>query len=110
MKVLLAALVLCLVAVTVYSETGFLFDGNSVYTKLVRKEKVRFTSDKVEEWHYVSPGAKSIQGILAYDETNSRAQVNVTNGGTGYGYVTLAFKAGQGQKKIYFDVFIYTLA
>ncbi|KAI5651522.1 transcription activator MBF2 domain-containing protein [Phthorimaea operculella] len=107
MKVVLSALVLCVVAVTVYSENGFYFQGSSVNNRLVRKERLKFKSEKAEEWHYVVPGSSAIKGILAFDETNSSAAVNVTRGGISFPYVTLEMKPGKGQKEIKFDVSIY---
>ncbi|KAL0820957.1 hypothetical protein ABMA28_005614 [Loxostege sticticalis] len=66
---------------------------------------------RVENLYYTMPNlpanaGRTIQGILAYDLTNTDASANVTQGGIGYNYVNLRMKSSRGEN-LKFDVYIY---
>ncbi|XP_028169352.1 uncharacterized protein LOC114359258 [Ostrinia furnacalis] len=66
---------------------------------------------RVENLSYTIPNlagnaGRTIQGILAWDLTNTDASANVTQGGIGYNYVNLRMKSSRGED-LKFEVFIY---
>ncbi|KAL4710955.1 hypothetical protein ACJJTC_017920 [Scirpophaga incertulas] len=96
-------------------ECGHTFMGTNVQRPQVYHNSVRYSSlvfrKRIENLYYVLPTLPSsagrvIQGILAYDLTNSDASANVTQGGIGYNFVNLRMKSSRG-KDIKFDVYIY---
>ncbi|XP_046969566.1 uncharacterized protein LOC124536941 [Vanessa cardui] len=89
------------------------FMGTNVLRPLVHRRNVRFSPNyirkRVENVTYVIPNTgyrRSIQGILAYDLTNTSATANVTAGGIGYSYVTLRLSNDRG-REIHYDINIY---
>ncbi|XP_045500921.1 uncharacterized protein LOC123698360 isoform X4 [Colias croceus] len=100
-----------LVAVLVYVECNHTFMGSNVFRPLLFHRTIHYGSHmfskRVENFSFSTPSYhQSIQGILAYDLTNSSASANVTQGGIGYTYVTLRMKSDRG-REIKYDVFIY---
>ncbi|XP_039758537.1 uncharacterized protein LOC120632656 [Pararge aegeria] len=103
--------VLVLAAVVV--ECSHTFLGTSVLRQLVFHQDVKYSgntlSKRIEYLNYTLPATigygRTIQGILAYDKTNS-ASANVTAGGVGYPYVSLRMKSER-RKDIRYDVYIY---
>ncbi|XP_047535441.1 uncharacterized protein LOC125069883 [Vanessa atalanta] len=89
------------------------FMGTNVFRQQVHRRDVRFSPNyirkRVENITFAIPATsywRSIQGILAYDLTNSSATANVTAGGIGYSYVTLRLSNDRG-REIHYDINIY---
>ncbi|RVE54240.1 hypothetical protein evm_001067 [Chilo suppressalis] len=106
------ALLLAAVAVV---ECGHTFVGTNVMRPQVYHSNVYYSSlvfrKRIENLYYVLPtlpanAGRVIQGVLAYDLSNSDATANITQGGIGYNYVNLRMKSSRG-KSIKFDVYIY---
>ncbi|XP_030021264.2 uncharacterized protein LOC115440900 [Manduca sexta] len=101
-----------LLAVVVVTECGHTFMGTNVMRRQAHYAKMRFGantfSKRIEYFNYTVPHNlnQSIQGILAYDLTNSGASANVTSGGMGFNHVTLRMKSDRG-KKLQYDIYIY---
>uniref|UniRef100_S4PFS4 Uncharacterized protein n=1 Tax=Pararge aegeria TaxID=116150 RepID=S4PFS4_9NEOP len=99
-----------LVLAVVIVECSHTFMGTSVFRQLVFHQEVRYGGNRgYETLNYSLPATfgygRTIQGILAYDKTNS-ASANVTAGGVGYPYVSLRMKSER-RKDIRYDVYIY---
>ncbi|XP_075979472.1 uncharacterized protein LOC142978786 [Anticarsia gemmatalis] len=108
------ALVLLVAAVAIV-ECGHTFLGTNVNRPMVYHHQAEYGSKvfrkRVENLYYMLPQVpsnfgRSIQGILAYDQTHSSASVNVTSGGLGYNFVNLRMKSERGTK-LHYDVYIY---
>ncbi|KAJ2949601.1 hypothetical protein O0L34_g15523 [Tuta absoluta] len=89
------------------------FMGTNVQRPLLEHKVIKYSANvitkRIEKFHYTVPQkhfGQVIQGILAYDQTNTGASANVTNGGLGANTVTLRMKSDRG-KPIHFDVYIY---
>ncbi|CAH2243546.1 jg1593 [Pararge aegeria aegeria] len=103
-----------LVAAVVIIECSHTFMGTNVLRQQVLHRDVKYSSrmfrKRVELFNFTMPASfgygRSIQGILAYDRTNSDASANVTSGGLGFNYLTLRMKSDRGND-IHFDVYIY---
>ncbi|XP_047506038.1 uncharacterized protein LOC125050325 [Pieris napi] len=111
MKVLLYLFV---IAVFVFVECKHTFMGSNVFRPLLLHRNVRYSSNlwrkRVENFTYTIPTSSyyrpTIQGILAYDLTNSSATANVTQGGIGFQFVTLRMKSDK-NREINYDIYIY---
>ncbi|XP_022129275.2 uncharacterized protein LOC111003188 [Pieris rapae] len=113
MKVLVYLFV---IAVFVFVECNHTFMGSNVFRPLLFHRNVRYTSNlwrkRVENFTYTIPSTSypyyrpTIQGILAYDLTNSSATANVTQGGIGFQFVTLRMKSDK-NREINYDIYIY---
>ncbi|XP_022824770.1 uncharacterized protein LOC111355227 [Spodoptera litura] len=106
------ALVLAMIVV---SECGHTFLGTSVQRPLVFHKEVRYPArgfqKRIENVNFTLPHVsdiylRNIQGILAYDLTNSGASANVTKGGLGYNFVNIRLKSDR-NKEIRYDINIY---
>nr|XP_026495786.1 uncharacterized protein LOC113400445 [Vanessa tameamea] len=102
-------IVICIVFVT----CSHTFMGTNVWRQQVHRKDVRFSANyirkRVENVTFAIPATsyrRSIQGILAYDLTNSSATANVTAGGIGYSYVRLRLSNDRG-REIHYDINIY---
>ncbi|KAG6446067.1 uncharacterized protein LOC115440892 [Manduca sexta] len=101
-----------LLAVVVATECGHTFMGTNVMRRQAHHAKAKFAantfSKRIEYVSYTIPNShnQSIQGILAYDLTNSGASANVTSGGLGFNHVTLRLKSDRG-KRLQYDIYIY---
>ncbi|XP_030021266.2 uncharacterized protein LOC115440901 [Manduca sexta] len=101
-----------LLAVVVVTECGHTFMGTNVMRRQAHHATVKFGANmftkRIEYVNYTMPYSnnQSIQGILAYDLTNSGASANVTSGGLGYNHVTLRLKSDR-SKKLQYDIYIY---
>ncbi|KAF9800994.1 hypothetical protein SFRURICE_006037 [Spodoptera frugiperda] len=102
-------------AVVVVSECGHTFLGTSVLRPLVFHKEVRYPAKvlvkRIENFNFTLPAVpgvynRSIQGILAYDLTNSGASANVTQGGLGHNFVNIRMKSDR-YKEIHYDIYIY---
>ncbi|XP_045775408.1 uncharacterized protein LOC123874210 [Maniola jurtina] len=102
------------VAAVIVIECGHTFLGTNVLRQEVYNRDVKYSSymfrKRVENLTITMPASygygKTIQGILAYDLTESDASANVTAGGLGFNFVTLRLKSSRGDD-IHFDVYIY---
>ncbi|XP_023943153.1 uncharacterized protein LOC112049502 [Bicyclus anynana] len=102
-----------LLAAVVVVHCTHTFMGTSVYRQLVFHQEVKYSgntlSKRIEYLNYTLPATfgygRTIQGLLAYDLTNS-ASANVTAGGVGFPYVSLRMKSDR-RKDIRYDVYIY---
>ncbi|XP_013140585.1 PREDICTED: uncharacterized protein LOC106104932 [Papilio polytes] len=103
-----------LIAAVVIVECSHTFMGTSVQKELVYQRTVKYSSKmfqkRVETVNITIPYnqlyGRYIQGVLAYDLTNSDASANVTAGGIGSSFVNLRMKSDKG-KDLKYDVFIY---
>ncbi|CAG9790812.1 unnamed protein product [Diatraea saccharalis] len=104
-----------LLVVVAVVECGHTFIGTNVQRPQVYHNMVRYDSlvfrKRIENLYYTLPAlpanaGRAIQGILAYDLSNSDASANVTQGGIGYNYVNLRMKSSRG-KSLKFDIYIY---
>ncbi|CAH2230454.1 uncharacterized protein LOC120632657 [Pararge aegeria] len=94
-------------------ECSHTFMGTSVFRQLVFYQYVKYRgntlSKRIEYLNYTLPATigygRTIQGILAYDRTNS-CSANVTAGGLGYPYVSLRMMSER-WKDIRYSVYIY---
>ncbi|CAK1542329.1 unnamed protein product [Leptosia nina] len=106
-------LCLFIIAIVVFVECNHTFMGTNVYRPLIFHKNVKYSSNlwrkRVENFTYTVPPysyIRTIQGILAYDLTNTSASANVTQGGIGYPFVTLRMKS-ESNKEINYDIYIY---
>ncbi|XP_023943147.1 uncharacterized protein LOC112049492 [Bicyclus anynana] len=104
-----AAFVLALVII----ECSHTFLGTNVLRQQVFHKNVKYGSNmfrkRVEYLNFTMPAlytGRSIQGILAYDKTNSQASANVTAGGLGFNHLSLRMKSER-NRELKYDVYIY---
>ncbi|XP_046966730.1 uncharacterized protein LOC124534762 [Vanessa cardui] len=103
-----------LIAAFVIAECTHTFMGTNVFRQLVYHKNARYSSKflrkRVENITISIPPSygyrRTIQGILAYDLTNSSASANVTAGGLGFPFVTLRMKSERGNE-IHYDINIF---
>ncbi|CAH0725054.1 unnamed protein product, partial [Brenthis ino] len=103
-----------LIAAIVVVECSHTFVGTSVFRQLVYHKDAKYSANlvrkRVENITYTLPPTygygRSIQGILAYDLSNSGASANITAGGVGYPFVTIRMKSDRG-RGIHYDINIY---
>ncbi|XP_072938364.1 uncharacterized protein [Epargyreus clarus] len=107
MRLLLPTLLVAVIAVV---ECNHTFMGSNVQRPLVHQHTATYSSyryqKRVETYSYTMPPRRRnsgmvIQGILAYDLTNTSASANVTSGGVGYPYMTLRMKSDRGESLKY---------
>uniref|UniRef100_A0A1E1WSD0 Cadherin domain-containing protein n=1 Tax=Pectinophora gossypiella TaxID=13191 RepID=A0A1E1WSD0_PECGO len=107
-------LVLFLIVFVVLVECTHVFLGTNVQRPLVHHEEVKYHAQvfrkRIEYFTYTLPSIPNqqryIQGIMAYDMTNSGASVNVTEGGIGANMVKLRMKSDRGEP-LHYDIYIY---
>ncbi|CAH2049539.1 unnamed protein product, partial [Iphiclides podalirius] len=103
-----------LIAAVVIVECSHTFIGTSVQRQLVLQrtvqEKPKTFQKTITTANITIPYSRLrngfIEGILAYDVTNSGASANVTAGGVGFSFVNLRMKSDRG-KKLHYEVYIY---
>nr|BAA34219.1 MBF2 [Samia cynthia] len=112
MKLLLLVSLITFIVIVDCTHT---FLGTSVLRPLIYHHDVQYSSKifkkRVENLYFSLPSVptnygRTIQGILAYDKTNSGASANVTQGGLGYNFMNLRMKSDRG-REIHYDVYVY---